>query len=247
MRKLLLFYLLIPTIILGQTRDKKVNERINYFKSNPIFVTQLTLDEKVIKKLSDREIEEAKLETEKINKNIRTAFTTFWDINDTMIFVLDKELKTKKKEFKGSIFFEIIKLGEYTNDRGQVIPVTAFWLSRPNKTDYFKNVVPRPGGVDSSLVNIVTELRQLKLNVMTGDIWNKKDLGIKIILINKDDQRNKLGENYIGLIRSKYKDSIMEVDNKFVLEALMRKDSKYIYIKNGATFNVEDGTMIPLN
>jgi hypothetical protein len=76
---------------------------------------------------------------------------------------------------------------------------------------------------------------------------NKKDLGRKIILINKDDQRNKLGENYAELIRSKYKGSVIEVDNKFVLGALMRKDPNYIYLKNGATFNAEDGTMIPLD
>jgi bisphosphoglycerate-dependent phosphoglycerate mutase len=245
MKRLFLLLGLIPTITFGQTRDKEVSERIDYLKSNPIIVTQLTLDEKAIKKLNDKEIQEAKSEIEKINKNIRTAFATFWDINDTIIFVADKELKAKMKEFRGGIFFELIKLGEYTNGKGQVIPVTAFRLSRPNKADYFKNVVPRPG-IDSSLVNIVTELRQLKLNVTTGDVMNKKDLGRKIILINKDDQRNKFGENYVEVIRSKYKGSIIDVDNKFVLDALMRKDPKYIYLKNGSTFNMEDGTMIPL-
>jgi hypothetical protein len=172
MKRLFLLLGLIPTIIFGQPRDKEVGERIDYFKSNPIIVTQLTLDEKAIKKLNDNEVQEAKNETEKINTNIRTAFTTFWDINDTIIFVADKELKSKMKEFKGGIFFELIKLGQYTNDKGQVIPVTAFRLTRPNKADYFKNVVPRPG-IDSSLVNIVTELRQLKLNVTTGDVMNK--------------------------------------------------------------------------
>jgi hypothetical protein len=76
------------------------------------------LDEKALKKISDKEINEARSETERINKNIRTAFTTFWDINDTVVFVLDKDLRTKMKEVKGGIFFELLKLGEHTNDKG---------------------------------------------------------------------------------------------------------------------------------
>jgi len=123
--------------------------------------------------------------------------------------------------------------------------VTGVGLSRPNKDDYFDNVITPPG-IDSSLVNIVTEIRQLKLNIITGDIRNKKDLGIKVILINKDDRINKLGESYLDIIRSKYKGSFMEVDNKFILDVLMRRDPKYIYIKNGSTYNAEDGTLIPL-
>jgi len=245
MKTLLLLFGLIPTIILGQTRSKEVEERIKYFKSNPVFVTQLTLDEKKIKKLDDKHIKEVKRETEILNKNIRTAFTTFWDINDTIIFVADKEIQDKMKQFKGAIFFELVNVGEYKNDEGRVVPVIAFRLYRPNNDDYFRNIVPRPG-IDSSLVNIITELRQLRLNVITGDVMNKKDLGPKTILINKDDQKGKLGENYTNGIRAKYKENIMEVENAFVLEALMRKDPKYIYIKNASAFNMEDGAMIPL-
>ena len=245
MKRLLLLFLVVSTTTQGQVREKEVNERVDYFRSQPIFVTQFTLDEKKLKKRTAREIEEMRLETEKINKNIRTAFTTFWDINDTVYFVLDRELKAKKKEYKGAIFFEVIKLAEYTDDKGRVVLITALSLSRPNKVNYLGNVLPRPG-TDSSLVNTITELRQLKLNVTTGDVINKRDLGLKVILINKDDQKTKLGENYVASIRSKYKDNIMEVDNKFVLDALMRKDSNYVYLKNGSTFNMEDGTMTPL-
>jgi hypothetical protein len=244
MKRLLLQFVLIPTIILGQTREKEVQERVVYFKSHAIFVTQLTLDQKALRRSSEEEIEQAKSKIEKFNKNIRTAFDIFWSVNDTVIFVFDNELKSKKKQFKSDIFFELVKIGEQTNDKGQVLPVTAFRLSRPDKADYLKNVLPRLG-IDTSLVNIVTELRQLKLNVTTGDIMMKKDFGRKVILINKDDQMSKLGENYVDLIRSKNKTRIMDVDNKFVLEALMRKDPRYIYIKNGSAFNVEDGTLIP--
>ena len=244
MKTVFLFLGIIPTIIFGQTKgDQEIKERIDYFKSNPIVVTQLTLDKKALKILNGKEVQEARIMIEKMNRNIRTAFTTFWDI--TIIFVADNEIEAKRKEERGAIFFELVKLGQYVNDKGKVVPVTAFSLSRPNKPNYFKNVVPRPG-IDSSLVNLVTELRQLKLNVTTGDGMNKRDLGRKIILINKDDERNKLGESYVEVIRSKYSESIIEVDYKFVLEALIRKDPEFIYLKNGSTFNVEDGTMIAL-
>ena len=75
---------------------------------------------------------------------------------------------------------------------------------------------------------------------------NKKDLGPKTILINKDDKKGRLGENYTNGIRAKYKENIMEVDSEFVLDALMRRDPKYIYIKNASAFYCEDGTLIPL-
>jgi len=89
MKRLLLLFLLIPTLVLGQRKEKELKERIDYFKSHPIFVTQLTLDQKAIMKLTEKEIEAANLKIEKTNKNIRIAFTKFWDINDTVIFVLD--------------------------------------------------------------------------------------------------------------------------------------------------------------
>jgi hypothetical protein len=245
MKRLLLSFLLIPILILAQSKAKELSERIDYFKSQPIFVTQFTLGEKSFKKLSDKEIEVVKRETEKMNKNIRTAFTTFWELNDTLIFVADTELKTRKKEFKGAIFFELVKLGESTNEKGKIVPITAFRLSRPDKADYFNNVVPRLA-LDSSLVNMVTEVRQLKLNVTAGDIMSKKGLGQKIILINKEDKKNKLGESYLNLIHSKFKNSFKEVDNKFVLDAIMSKDPKYVYVKNGSTFNADDGSMSPV-
>src|SRR5688572_24720001 len=245
MRILLLLLILLPSIVFGQTREEEVKERINYFRSNPIFITQFTLNQKSIKGLSAEEIEIAKREIANINKNIRAAFTTFWDINDTIIFVPDIELKAKKKEFKGGIFFELFKISEYTNAKGKIIPVTAFALSRPNKADYFKNVVSRKG-IDTSFVNIATEVRQLKLNVTTGEVINKRDLGIKIILINKDDQINDFGESYVNLIRSKYEGNFIEVDNNFIEEIIINRDPKYIYLMNGSTFNAEDGTLIPL-
>lgn len=246
MKKLLVILIsIIPTIIIGQTLNPEVYERTNYFKTQPIFVVQFSLDKRTIKKLSITEKENAFMEIDRINKNLRVAFKKFWNINDTIVFVLDSDLKTVKKENKGAIFFELIQIGETTNDKGKVLPVTAYHLIRSKKPNYLRNVAFIPGP-DSSLVNTITNVRQLKMQVTTGEMMNKKYLGPKTILININDGINSFGESYVELIRSKYTGSYIEVNSKFVLDAILRKDPKYIYVKNGSTYNAEDGSMIPL-
>jgi hypothetical protein len=229
-----------------QLSEKKIKKRVEYFKSNPIFVTQLTIDPEVIESLDPEEIEELRHETHLINKNIRTAFMNFWDINKEILFITDTELKAKEKKFKGAIFFDLFNIGNYIDDDGQADPIPAFALIRPNSRDYLNDVVPRHGMLDTSLVDVVTELRLLKLNVITGNVWNTRDLGSKTILIDKDEPRSIYGADFVESIQTKYKDSIVEADYKFLLDVIMRRDPKYIYIRDISIINAEDGAMIPV-
>jgi hypothetical protein len=241
-----LILFVIPSIIHGQTRQKFVVDRTNYCKSHPIFISQISLDENFAKKyLSEQTIEEVQSQINIINKNIRTAIGTFWDINKNYTFILDKEVKSKKKEFKDALFLDLFNCTVFTNEKNQVSLQFSFSLSCPKKSSYFNSLTPH-FNIDSSLVLIITEIRQLKLNVTAGTIWNQKDLDAKQILINKDNSLTPSGEKYLEFIRLKYSEAIKEVDNKFLIDALLRKDPKYLYIQNWSTFNVEDGTMIPL-
>lgn len=243
MKTLLLLISVIPTLGYSQFKEEEAKDRINYLKSQPIFVTQLELNEKVIKKMTQEEIAISRQELEQRNKNIKVAFESFWDVSDTILFITETELKANKKQFKGAAFFNIYYTNYYSDDHGKLFSHSYIGLTIPKKK---VRDVPSHIIYDSSLVTIISELRILKLLATIGDEWNTRDLGNKLILIDKNELRNDLGERFVNLVRSRYKGSIMEVDQKFILNVLMRRDPKYIYLRREWALNAEDGTMILL-
>ena len=235
--------IIITYSVFGQNEESI--QRLEYFESNPIYVTQLELDEKARKRMDSDELKEAILYQETLNKNIKLCFDTFWNLNDTIIYTKQSNFKKLRKENKKALFFEFKQISEYFDDDGNKIPVTVFDFDRSNKKAFLENVLPIFGG-DTSLLNLATGIRKLKTNISTGDYWNQKDLGSKIILIDEEAPVHKPSLDYWTKVQELFPGNLKKTSYQEILKAVFNRDPSIIYVNGGSTFNAEDGTMIHL-
>ncbi len=241
MKKLGALLLALPLLCQGQ--EKEIRKRVEYLRAHPIFVVQNELREKD-ERFSPANLAAANASLANLNRNMRNGFDKFWNLSDTIIYLEFSNFQKKKKEQPSALFFEIVSFGEVESNDGQV-PVLAFKLTRFNNKYFLNNVAPILLR-DSSMVGFATGLRMMMCNITLGTMFNNRDLGNKMVLMDKGEKRNSFAQSYVDLIIKKYKDAIVEVDYPTLLKAILDKDPRFIYLYGGSAFNAEDGTLINL-
>ncbi len=236
--KKVLILILVYSISLGYSfcQSKKYSKRINYLKSNPLYVTLFTLNQDSLDVMNSEDKAALSKLNERANKNLKLVFDTFWDLNDTIIYADFHQIKNLKKVHKTAVFIEPLSYGPN---------ITLVKLNSPKKKSMFFDVIPQFLSGDSSTVEIATQIRSLKLQVTEGTFLNNKNLGSKIILTCESlAHGNQAQLDYINSIKSQFPNSFIEVGENVIINTILKKDPLYLYVYSLSTYNVEDGSMI---
>lgn len=223
----ILFVLLSNQI---SSQENTTSDRLEYFKNHWLFIVMVEFEHK---KLNQLELDSIFLIETAINRNLQKCLDTFWDLNDTTIFIQYHELKEYKKKYPAEIFLN------FKTDWGY-----GYHLKIPRQKKMLNNVSPRLMG-DTSLLDITQEIRQLRYNVIHGSVNYSGENTYKEILILEEPAFNDYHEKFIEEIKTKHPGSYTIVSMEFLIDAIFRKDPQYIYVNRLSLINIEDGSLIP--
>ena len=161
----------------------------------------------------------------------------FWDLNDTIFFVQKLAIPSLMQQFPDAVFLQIEDITQTMKDLNLVVPSAK--ISIDDVKSAFVNT-------DTSLLYMIDQLRFLRYNIINGITINTDVLTGKMILIDKEKTHNYRWNNFAVALKKNYKRSVLEVDRTTILQAVVAKDEKYLYVDRGWLINAADGSIIQL-
>jgi len=237
--KILCFAIVMWTAVAGFSQDSTgeqmfLNKRLEYFKKQPLFVEVLSFD---ASKLDTSKVEETRQRVEILNNNLISVMKYFWDLNDTIFFVQKLAIPSLLQQFPDAVFLQVEDITQTMKDLNLVVPSAK--ISIDDVKSAFVNT-------DTSLLYMIDQLRFLRYNIINGITINTDVLTGKMILIDKEKTHNYRWNNFAVALKKNYKRSVLEVDRTTILQAVVAKDEKYLYVDRGWLINAADGSIIQL-
>jgi len=219
--------ILIVSLLFGQNID--LNKRLDYLKKHHLFVVKVEWNDNSISYKKCKKIETA------FNNNIKHCLDTFWDVNDSILYIKKTEIAKYKKRFPNDLFLDY-KLNNFY----------AFVINIPNSNVSFDDISPRPIDSDTTLLEITLQLRQLLCNVKHGEVLYRGASTDKKILILDEPALNNRHQEFIERYKKKYPNNFQIVTRQFIDAAVYSRDPRYVYIYRMSIINCADGSMIQI-
>lgn len=228
---LLVLGMLLSLNLLGQPVTKK--NRLEYMKSKPIYVTLYTVKKKYLKK-DDEKSKEIRKNNDLINKKLISGFERFWDLSDTIIYIDGYQRNSLIKNDKSGIF---ISPELYMNT------ILFLKVKSPDHPSLFDDIIPQSISENPTFIDIVTNLRLIRLNLLKGSFVQSTVFTETTILIPKDASKPEFKERIIMQYPELYK----IVDQETIEKAILDQDPNCLYINRAGLYRAKNGQMIPIN
>jgi hypothetical protein len=191
----------------------------------------------------------------RVYRNLRIVLNNYWDLSDSIIYEewngsgsADEWYAAAKKKHEKSVFLEFGNYFESSRSlTGHGSKAFGYGLTSPKADHLVTQIEARPLGTDTTLINFIEEFRFLRLSVMYDDIFNRKKLGSKFVMIRKDHATTRSEGKLIDKLKKKFPNAVVEVESAVLLDALLTKDRRFIYLNKGSLVNVEDGAIVTLD
>lgn len=221
---LIISFFLLRTVN-GQTET--LLQRQEYMKKHHLFVVEIDFKGKNRDK------------NELMNSNIKLCLNNFWFLSDTVIYIKKSELRKYKKEFSGHVFLNYMY-------KSSSLEISAFNLTLPKKPEYFNDVAFRIIDDNTSLIDIIEQIRLLQNNVLKGTVLYDGPGINKRILILDEPALSNYHQKFIDDIKKMYPTAYDIVNRKYLEKVIIEKNKNYIYVNRLNLINIDDGTLFRL-
>lgn len=214
------------------TKFAALENRLHYFKQQHLYVETLAFD---ASGLSDSEMVAAKKQNNILNENLKYAFAHFWDLNDSIIYIEKNEVEPAKQKDPAGIFITVEDVTKNIKD---------LTINNPSDSVSLLDLSEPFINGDTSLLLMIEEIRFLRYNLLHGDNINTDWILQKVILVDKMRTGNPRWDSFVDDVMKQYKKGVATVDKNIIIQAVLSKDDRYLYVDHGWLINAEDGSMI---
>jgi hypothetical protein len=223
--------LLLMISIYTSGQNINVSERLDYFKKHKLFVVRVEFEHK---RLSKSKLDDLVQSEKAINRNLRKCIESFWTLNDSVVYIDLNYLKQCSKDFKDDVFLTFYNENFYS-----------YMLRIPGSKNLLNDISPRMLS-DTALLDITQEIRQLQYNVVYGNSTYHGAAVKKQALILDEAPANNFHRQFIEEFKRKHPGSYKIVNRDFLMNAVLNKDPRYVYVYKLCVINIEDGSLLQI-